>query len=73
VGDEKKQWGVWVTTADGIDDGWMCGYMVPWKGSEEDAKAWADELCRMRDRRRYGHIALPFESDPTPDSGGAKP
>lgn len=57
----EKQWGVWVASScdRDSDDGWMCGGMVPWRGSEVDARAWAEELSRMGDRARFKHEARP--------------
>jgi hypothetical protein len=56
-----KQWGVWVTSSCDRDDkdGWMWGGSRPWRGSETDARAWAEELSRMGDRQRFAHEPRP--------------
>ena len=67
MSNEMRQWGVWVSSScdRDSDDGWMCGGMVPWRGSEEDARAWANELSRMDDRARFRYEPREVCSLPT--------
>lgn len=61
----EQLWGVWVTSScdRDSDDGWMHGGDRPWRGTEEDARAWAAELSRMVDRQRFGHEARPVPTE----------